>query len=65
MDFIINLPSFKAFDSIFVVVNQLIKMAYFMPRNKMVTGEETARFFMNNIYKYDGLFDNIIFNCGS
>jgi hypothetical protein len=29
----------------------LTKMAHFMPCNKTVTSEETARFFMYNIYK--------------
>jgi hypothetical protein len=51
MDFITNLPSSKAFDSIFVVVDRLTKMAHFMPCNKSVSGEETARLFMDNIYK--------------
>ena len=65
MDFITNLPSSKAFDSIFVVVDQLTKMAYFMPCNKTVTGEETTRLFMDNIYKYHGLLDDIISDHGS
>jgi hypothetical protein len=65
MDFITDLPSSKAFDSIFVVVDRLTKMAHFMPCNKTVTGEETARLFMDNIYKYHGLLDDIISNCGS
>jgi hypothetical protein len=65
MDFITDLPSSKDFDSIFVVVDRLTKMAYFMPYNKTITCEETARFFMDNIYKYHGLPDNIIFDCGS
>jgi hypothetical protein len=49
MDFITDLPSSKAFNSIFVVVDRLTKMAYFMPCNKTVTSVETARLFMNNI----------------
>ena len=36
-----------------------------MPSNKTIIGEETLRFFMDNIYKYHGLLDNIISNCGS
>jgi hypothetical protein len=59
------LPSSKAFDSIFVVVDQLMKMAHFMPCNKTVTGEETARLFMDNIYMYHGHLDDIIFDRGS
>jgi hypothetical protein len=65
MDFITNLPSSKAFDSIFVVIDRLIKMAHFMPYNKMVMGEEIAKFFIDNIYKYHGLPDDIISDCGS
>jgi transposase InsO family protein len=62
MDFITDLPSSKAFDSIFVVVDGLTKMAHFIPYNKTVISEETARLFMDNIYKYHGLSDNIIFD---
>jgi hypothetical protein len=65
MDFITDLPSSKAFDSIFVVVDRLTKMAHFVPCNKTVTGEETARLFMDNIYKYHGLHDDIIYDRGS
>jgi hypothetical protein len=65
MDFIINLPSSKAFDSIFVVVDRLTKMAHSVPYNKMVTSKEIARFFMDNIYKYHGFPDDIILDRGS
>jgi hypothetical protein len=65
MDFITDLSSSKAFDSIFVVVDRLTKMAHFVPCNKTVIGEETARLFMNNIYKYHGFPDDIISNRGS
>jgi hypothetical protein len=65
MDFITDLLSSKAFDSIFVVVDRLTKMAHFMPCNKTVTSEETARLFMDNIYKYHGLPDDIISDRGS
>jgi hypothetical protein len=52
MDFITDLPSSKAFDSIFVVVDRLTEMAHFEPCNKIVTSEETMRLFIDNIYKY-------------
>jgi hypothetical protein len=64
MDFITYLLSSKAFDSIFVMIEQLTKMAHFMPCNKTVIGEEIARLFIDNIYKYHGLLDDIIFNHG-
>jgi IS30 family transposase len=65
MDFITDLPSSKAFDSIFVVVDRLTKMAHFMPNNKTITGEVTTRLFMDNIYKYHGLPNDIISDRGS
>jgi hypothetical protein len=65
MDFITDLPNSKAFDSIFVVVDRLIKMAHFMPYNKTVTGEETTILFMDNIYKYHGFPDDITSDHGS
>jgi transposase InsO family protein len=65
MDFITNLSSSKAFDSIFVKVNQLTKMAHFKPCNKTVRSEETVRLLMDNIYKYHGLPNNIISDRGS
>jgi hypothetical protein len=57
MDFITNLQSSKAFDSIFVVVDRLTKMTHFMPCNKTITCEETAKLFFDNIYKYHGVLD--------
>ena len=64
MDFIIDLQSSKDFDSIFVVVDRLIKMTHFMPCTKTITCEEIMRLIMDNIYKYHGLPDNIISNHG-
>ena len=65
MDFIVDLPPSKGFDSIFVVVDQLTKMAHFVPCNKTVTGKETARLFIDNVYKYHGLSDDIISDRGT
>lgn len=65
MDFIVDLPESKSFDSIFVVVDRLTKMAHFVPCNKTVTGEETAKLFMENVYKYHGLPNDIISDRGT
>ena len=43
----------------------ITKMVYFKPCNKTVTSEEIIRLFMDNIYKYHGLPNDIIFDCGS
>ncbi len=65
MDFIVDLLKSKSFDSVFVVVDRLTKMAHFMPCNKTIIGKETARLFLENVYKYHGLPDDIIFDRGT
>jgi len=65
MDFIVDLPKSKSFDSIFVVVDRLTKMAHFVPCNKTITGKETTRLFLENVYKYHGLPNDIIFDRGT
>jgi hypothetical protein len=65
MDFIVDLPKSKSFDSVFVVVDRLTKMAHFVPCNKTITGKETARLFLENVYKYHGLLDDIVSDCGT
>jgi len=42
MDFIVDLPKSKSFDSVFVMVDRLTKMAHFVPCNKTITGKEVA-----------------------
>jgi hypothetical protein len=39
-------------------------MAHFMPFDKTIMSEETARLYIDNIYKYHGFPDNIILNRG-
>jgi hypothetical protein len=65
MDFIVDLPKSKSFDSVFVVVDRLTKMAHFVPCNKTITGKEMARLFLENVYKYHGLPDDIIYDHGT
>ncbi len=65
MDFIVDLPPSKTFDSIFVVVDRLTKMAHFIPCHKTVTGEETARLFVDNVYRFHGLPNDIISDRGT
>ncbi len=64
MDFITDLPLSDSFDSIFVVVDRLTKMAHFIPCKKTITGEETARLFLDNVYRYHGLPNDIISDRG-
>ena len=60
-----DLPLSNDFDSIFVVIDRFTKTAHFIPCNKIVTGEEIAKLFINNIYKYHGLPDDIISDRGT
>jgi hypothetical protein len=39
-------------------------MVHFVPYIKTITGEETARFFVDNIYRYRGLPNDIILDRG-
>jgi hypothetical protein len=64
MDFIIDLPSSRNFDVIFVIVDRLTKMAYFVLYKKTITGEETVRLFVDNVYRYCGLPNDIILDQG-
>ena len=65
MDFIMDFPNSERMDSIFVVVDCLTKMTHFIPCNKTVTGEETAKLFLDNIYRIYGLLDEIVSNRGT
>ena len=60
-----DLPESKTFDSISVVISQLTKMTHFVPCNKSIIGEEAARLFLENIYKYHGLPNDIISDQGT
>lgn len=59
MDFITDLPPSNSFDSIFVVVDWLTKMAHFVPCKKTSSSKDTTRFFFYNVYCYHGLPDDI------
>jgi hypothetical protein len=64
MDFITDLPSSRNFDAIFIIIDRLTKMAYFVSYKKTITREEIARFFVDNVYWYCTLLDDIISNRG-
>ena len=65
MDFITNLPLLKTYDSIFIVVDRLTKMAHFVPCKKTSSSEDTARLFLDNVYCYHGLPDDIVLDRGT
>ena len=71
MDFIVKLPrsldpiSRASFDSIFVVVDRLTKMAYFIPCNEDMNAPEFAQLFLQNIFTQHGLPQSIVSDRGS
>ena len=65
MDFIINLPPSNSFDCICVIIDQFSKMAHFVPCKKTITSADTAKLFIDNIYRYHGLPNDIVSNQGS
>ena len=60
LDFITDLPESNKFDSILVVVDQLSKMAHFIPCSKDISADQTASLFLKNVVCLHGLPDDII-----
>ena len=64
MDFIVGLPTTsRGHDSIWVVVNCLMKMACFIPVNTNVKTPALARLFVEHLYRLYGLPANIVSDC--
>ncbi len=64
MDFIVDLPQSNSFDSIRMVVNRLTKMVDFIPCNKPIIGEKTIKLFLDHVFRYHGLLENMVFYRG-
>ena len=60
-----DLSPSNSFDNIFVVVDRLTKMAHFIPCKKTSSSEDTARLFLDNVYRYHGLPDDIMSDRGT
>ena len=65
MDFITDLLLSNVYDSIFVVVDRLTKMAHFISCKKTSSSEDTTRLFLDNVYCYHGLPDDIVSDQGT
>jgi hypothetical protein len=65
MDFITDLLLANGKDLISVVVDRLTKMAHFIPCTKIVTEEETAKVFFDNIYCIHELPNDIVLDMGT
>jgi hypothetical protein len=61
MDFLGPLPvSTDGHDMILIVVDRLTKMAHFIPTISNVTSKETAELFLEHVFRYHGLPENIV-----
>jgi hypothetical protein len=60
MDF----PRTNSFDSIMVVVDRFTKMAHFIPCNKSIIGEKTTKLFLDHVFRYHRLLENIVSDHG-
>jgi hypothetical protein len=65
MDFITDLPLANRKELIFEVVYRSTKMAHFIPYTKTITGEETTKRFLDNIYYIHGLPNDIVSDMGT
>jgi len=63
-DFITKLPLAQEYDSILVVVDRFIKMAYFVLTTERTSTEGLAQLFRDNIWKLHRLPDSIISDRG-
>ncbi len=64
MDFITDLPTVKAKNSILVVVDRLTKMAHFTPCSKSIITKETAQSILDGIVRLHGLPKEIVSDRG-
>jgi len=61
MDFIMSLPETdRGHTAILVVVDKLTKMVHLIPTTVHVTGEETARLYMDHVWKHHGVPESIV-----
>uniref|UniRef100_A0A8C5MDR7 Gypsy retrotransposon integrase-like protein 1 n=1 Tax=Leptobrachium leishanense TaxID=445787 RepID=A0A8C5MDR7_9ANUR len=65
MDFIVDLPPSKGFNTIMVVVDRLTKMAHFIPNKKLPTARETASLFFTHIFRLHGIPDTMTTDRGT
>jgi hypothetical protein len=66
MDFISRLPhTLKGYDSIWVIVDRLTKVAHFIPVNTTYKGSQLAELYMARIVCLHGVPKKIVFYRGS
>jgi hypothetical protein len=61
---IVKLPKLQGFNSILVVVDQLTKMAHFIPTNEEITAKDIANLYVQNVFKLHGTPSTWTLDCG-
>jgi len=64
MDFITDLPQSEGNDAILIVIDQLTKMAHFLPGTKEIDARQFSELFMREIFRLHGLPKDIITDRG-
>uniref|UniRef100_A0A803JS76 Gypsy retrotransposon integrase-like protein 1 n=1 Tax=Xenopus tropicalis TaxID=8364 RepID=A0A803JS76_XENTR len=64
IDFIVDLPPSQGFNTIFVVVDRLSKMAHFIPLSGTPSAAYTAEVFIKEIIRLHGVSDEIVSDRG-
>ena len=62
MDFIIDLPPSKGYNTLMVIVDFFSKQAHFIPTKLPLTANDVAQVFFKYIFKYHGLAKRIMFD---
>ena len=65
MDFVVQLPPSHGHDVIYICIDCLTKMAYFIATNSNVTAEGMADLYLKNVFKSHGLPEDIVSDQGS
>lgn len=64
MDFISYLSPSSFFDIVYVMVDRLTNVVHFVPCKKTINSKETMKLFLDNVYRYEGLLDDIVSDQG-
>jgi hypothetical protein len=60
MEFVTGLPSSNGFNTIWVVVDYIMKLRHFAPSSTAIDAEGLAELFLSNIFHLHGLLDTIV-----
>jgi transposase InsO family protein len=64
MDFVVELPESDGYNTIYVCVDRLTKMAHFIPTTTTVDSEQTAKLYYRHVFKNHGLPRDIVSDRG-